>query len=349
MKEKTVRMIRIFWFIGVLTLLAGCAQKDQEAYSQEPQKERKVQIGMAFDTFVLERWLRDRDIFLSTAGEMGAEVNVQNANGDQETQISQIEYLIEKQVDVLVIIAIDTGSKQLRDSIEKAHRAGVKVISYDRLIQEADVDLYISFDSERVGALMAQAAVEGLEEGGKIAAIMGSPTDVNVSWMEMGIEAVLEESGHQLVYKTYAPGWRNEYGYEYAEECLDETGDIDVLICGNDALASEAFRALSERKAADHVKLIGQDADIDACQRIVEGQQYMTVYKDLQTLAKQAAQYAVALGSQKELNTRQTVWDGKYEVPAYCLDPVAVTADNLDREIIDSQFHFRDEVYLHIQ
>lgn len=331
----------------VSLLLTGCAGKETSVPESGAEGEKKVQIGMVWDTFVLERWLRDRDVFSSTAIEMGAEVNSQNANGDQEKQIDQIEYLIEKKVDVLVIIAIDTNSDELRSSIEKAHREGIKVIAYDRLIQEADVDLYISFDSEKVGELMAEAALEGLDENGRIAAIMGSPTDVNVEQVEAGITRVLEESGHQLVYKNYAPGWRGEYGYEYTEECLKEVGDIDVLICGNDSLASDAFRVLSERKMADHVKLIGQDADIDACQRIVDGQQYMTVYKDIQTLAKQAAQYAVALGSGREINTQKVISDGKCEVTAYLLNPVAVTAENLDEEIIESQFHFGDEVYLH--
>lgn len=328
-------------------LLTGCAGSEPPVPESDAESAGKIQIGMAWDTFVLERWLRDRAVFFSTAIEMGAEVNSQNANGDQEKQIDQIEYLIEKKVDVLVIIAIDTNSDELRDRIEKAHREGIKVIAYDRMIQEADVDLYISFDSEKVGELMAEAAVAGLDENGRIAAIMGSPTDVNVEQVEAGITRVLEESGHELVYKNYASGWRSEYGYEYTEECLKEVGDIDALICGNDSLASDAFRALSERKKANHVKLIGQDADIDACQRIVDGKQYMTVYKDIQALAKQAAQYAVALGSGREINTQKVVSDGKYEVTAYLLNPVAVMAENLDEEIIDSRFHFEEEVYLH--
>lgn len=337
------------WILLICCLLTGCSRTEAELEGTEAGEEKKVQIGFACDTFVLERWIRDRDIFTSTAAGLGAEVNVQNANGDQTRQVSQIAYLIEKGMDVIVIVAIDTGSEELARVIQDARKENISVIAYDRLIKNAGVDLYVSVDSEKVGELMARAAVEQIPPEGKIAAILGSPTDTNVELLEKGISEVLEEQGRSLIYKNYAQGWKAEYGYEYTEECLEQNGKVDAIICGNDGLASFAFQSLSERKLADSVVLIGQDADIDACQRIVEGQQYMTVYKNLQSLARQAAQFAVAMGKGEEVSTEETVWDGSFQVPACCLTPVAVTAENMEEEIIESQFHFRDEVYLHAE
>lgn len=333
--------------ICLMLLLSGCAGSDNLEKAGKIEEVQKIQIGLSWDSFVLERWQRDRDVFTSTATEMGAEINIQNANGDIEKQISQIEYLMEKKVDVIVVVAVESDSEGLRKAVNKAQNAGIKIVAYDRLIKNANVDLYISFDNEKVGELMAQYALDDLSSDCKIAAIMGAPKDNNVSQVEAGLMKVLEDNNQFLVYKDYAPEWKAEYGYECAEACLNQQGEIDVLICGNDTLASGAFRSLSERKLVNKVKLIGQDADISACQRIVEDQQYMTVYKDLQILAKQAAQYSVALAKDKSINTQNTMFDGLYKVPAYCLEPVAVTKDNLDEEIIDSQFHFRDEVYLH--
>lgn len=333
--------------ICLMLLLSGCARSDKPEKVSSNQEVQPIQIGLSWDTFVLERWQRDRDVFTSTATEMGAEINIQNANGDIEKQISQIEYLMEKQVDVIVVVAVESDSEGLQKAVNKAQKAGIKIVAYDRLIKNANVDLYISFDNEKVGELMAQYALDDLASDGKIAAILGAPKDNNVSQVETGLLRVLEENDQHLVYKNYVPEWKAEYGYEYTEDCLNQLEEIDVLICGNDTLASEAYRALAERKLVNKVKLIGQDADISACQRIVEDQQYMTVYKDLQTLAKQAAQYSVALAKDKAINTQNTIFDGLYEVPAYCLEPVAVTKDNLEEEIIDSQFHFRDQVYLH--
>lgn len=344
-----MKQVVIFGVMFLLLLLGGCQKQGEVPASTEREKEEAVQIGLSCDTFVLERWIRDRDVFVSTARAMGAEVNVQNANGDKEKQVSQIEYLMEKGMDVIVIVAIDTSDPGLLEAVQKAQREGIKVIAYDRLIQNAGVDLYLSVDSEKVGELMAEAVLEKIPGDGKIAAILGSPTDANVALLEDGITKVLNEHGQELVYLNYADGWKAEYGYEYTEECLEEQGRIDALICGNDGLASFAFQSLAEHRLADHVVLVGQDADIEACQRIVEGQQYMTVYKDLQTLAKQTAQCAVAMGRGEQIDARETVWDGSQNVPAFCLEPVAVTEENMEEEIIDSQFHFRDEVYLHAE
>lgn len=304
---------------------------------------------MSFDTFVLERWLRDRDVFVSTAAELGAEVNVQNANGDAKEQASQVEYLISKDIDVLVIIAVDGQNEDLKAAIKKAKGKGIKIIAYDRSIQNANVDLHVSFDNEKIGELMAQAVLSQIPEGGKIAALLGSPADNNVNLVEEGMNKILTEHNATLVYKNYADNWKAEYAYRQMTECLDTIGAVDAVICGNDGLAAMAFKALSEHRLANDVCVVGQDADIDACQRIVEGTQYMTVYKSIDQLAKQTAQCAVKLAKGEPLDeVTFTFNDGTYEVPFLKLEPVAVTKENIDREIIDSRFHLQSEVYLNV-
>ena len=128
---------RNFLYMGILIisfLLAGCGRKESKITVEEPREEDKIQIACCFDNFVVERWQRDRDVFVSTAQELGAEVNVQNGNGDAQEQIKQIEYFIDKKVDVLVVVPIDSYS--LTEVIKKAKNAGIKVISYDRLALE---------------------------------------------------------------------------------------------------------------------------------------------------------------------------------------------------------------------
>ena len=164
------------WFclllLVLLCLLQGCQGREQEDEPAEGKTagtesvSSAVSIGMSFDSFVIERWIRDRDVFVSTARELGAEVNVQNANGDVKEQISQIRYLIDKEVDVLVIIAADC--RALSDVMQEARDKGIRTISYDRLILDAPCDLYVTFDNEMVGRLMAQALEEAIPEGGKI-------------------------------------------------------------------------------------------------------------------------------------------------------------------------------------
>lgn len=347
---KPRKIITSILLIGFsLTLFNGCQPKEISKETEVPPKEEPVQIGMSFDTFVLERWLRDRDMFVSTATELGAEVNVQNANSDAEEQIAQIDYLIDKKVDVLVIIAIDGTSSKLKDAIARAKSKGIKIIAYDRIIQDADVDLYISFDNEEVGTLMAEAVISQIPENGKIAALLGSPSDYNVTMAENGIQNVLDEHHIELVYKNYSDNWKAEYAYEQMNECLDQIGKVDGVICGNDGLAAAAFKSLSEHRLIDDVILVGQDADIDACQRIVEGTQYMTVYKSIDQLARQAAEEAVKMVKKENLDLTETFNDGSNQVPYLRLTPIAVTAENIDDEIISSRFHLANEVYLNVE
>ena len=140
-----------------LLLLTGCQSGEVNNNESVDATEKKIHIGMSFDSFVIERWQKDRDIFVSLAKDMGAEVNVQNANGDINEQIKQIEYFIEKGMDAIVIVCIDSDS--LSEVVKKAKDAGIKVVAYDRLIHNSDVDLYVSFDNYEVGKLMGEALV----------------------------------------------------------------------------------------------------------------------------------------------------------------------------------------------
>lgn len=332
----------------VSLLVSGCGKKSASNQDVEDLQEEKIQIGLSWDTFVLERWIKDRDVFVSTATELGAEVNVQNANGDFEKQLSQIKYLMDKKMDVIVVVAVDTDNTRLNKLINKAQDKGIKIISYDRLICNAGTDLYLSFDNKQVGRLMAQAVIDNIPEGGKIAAIFGPLTDHNILEMESGVQEVLKENNQRLIYRNYAKNWQAEYAEDYVNECINMYGEIDGLICGNDGLVAGAYRELSKRRLAGKVCLVGQDADIDACQRIVEGNQYMTVYKSIMDLAKQAAIYAVSLAKGEDLQTSEVMDDGTYLVPYYKFEPVAVTKENMDEVIVDSQFHFENEVYLYV-
>ena len=166
--------------------------------------------------------------------------------------------------------------------------------------------------------------------------------------VEKGIKKVLADTNIELIYENYADNWKAEYAYDQMNECIDTVGKVDAVICGNDGLAAMAFKSLSEHRMADDVCLVGQDADIDACQRIVEGNQYMTVYKSIDQLAKQSAQYAVMLAEGTDLDMTETFNDGTYDVPYLKLEPVAVTKENMDAEIISSRFHLKNEVYLNV-
>lgn len=358
-REKRKFVTGILWIVfclGIL-LLTGCGtsgktEADQkEADSGEKvqtEKNDKVQIGLTVDSFVIERWIRDRDAFVATARELGAEVNVQDAGADSKEQISQIEYFISKQMDVIVVIARDCGV--LSEVIQKAHNAGIKVISYDRLIHNADADLYISFDNGKVGEIMAQSLIDAIPQGGDIFMIQGSAADNNVTMVRKGFDKVLKNSNLKVVYEANCDAWTAELAVGYVEEALEKYPHVQGIMCGNDDIASQVVQVLAENQLAGKVVVAGQDCDLAACQRIVEGTQYMTAFKSIEDLAREAAQYAVEMGKGTEVSSMpgvtDTINDGTYNVPAVILTPIAVTRDNIDEVIIDGGFHRRDEVYL---
>lgn len=423
-KVKTKRISKaVKWAAFSLLLLSliftasGCSRERSGVPEEQPAQTDRLRIGMSFDSFVIERWIRDRDFFTLTAKNLGAEVNVQTANGEVEEQISQIRYFIKKKMDVIVVIAVD--GEALAGVVEEAKEQGIRVIAFDRPLVNVQTDLYISFDNERVGTLMAEALMEALPDGGNIFMINGSPTDNNVSQVRKGFYEAIEGSGLQIVYTAYCENWLSELAFDAVEEGLATTPrNLAGVMCGNDDLAGQAFRALAENRLAGKVVLVGQDADLAACQRIVEGTQTMTVYKPVETLAKTAAEFAAALGYDKMEEEGRiahedipkiaikrleeyeklpylsaegmqsgdgkeryfTVSDGAmssaqwraehqgdsslyysvqkdgdmvrqaepfaYQTPYYSIEPVAVTAENIDEVIIGSDFHTEEDVYL---
>ena len=331
----------------LLLTAAGCG-KVESGKEGEAGKEKKIQIGMSFDSFVIERWQRDRDVFVSVAKELGAEVNVQNANGVVEEQKKQIDYFIQKGMDVIVIIAIDPAS--LRDSVKKAKDAGIKVLSYDRLIDDADVDLYISFDNEMVGEMMARALLDEGIAGGNVVMIGGSPTDNNVPLVEGAFKRVISKHRVGILDSVHADNWRAEEAAAYIYANPLKIAQADAIMCGNDDLATQAVRALAETRQAGDIFVVGQDADLAACQRIVEGTQVMTVYKPVERLATRAAEEAVALAKNEKIAGEDVtlIDSGAYQIPYIGLEPISVNRDNIDEVIIGSGFHLKEDVYLNV-
>jgi D-xylose transport system substrate-binding protein len=332
---------------AVLAMSAtGCGQKQSsvETGTENTAADNKVQIGITFDSFLIERWERDRDIFVSSAKDLGAEVNVQNANGDVEDQKKQIDYFIKKKMDVIVVIPVDSSS--LTDEVRKAKNAGIKVIAYDRMLNNSDADLYISFDNETVGKFMADAIIKAMPDGGSIIKINGPSKDNNVSLVNHGFDKEIIHHNIKVLSTYYASEWDGEEAFNYMSAHSKEAAAADAVMCGNDSLAGQVVRYLSEQRLAGKVTVVGQDADLDACQRIVEGTQTMTVYKPIEKLAKKAAECAVALAGGNDIPGETVISDGKYSVPYVCIEPVAVDKDNIDNVIIDSGFHLREDVYL---
>jgi D-xylose transport system substrate-binding protein len=334
----------------LLALLAAvaCSRPAAEKAGATPAGDRKIRIGFSMDTLKEERWHRDRDLLVKRAGELGAEVLVQAANGNDALQNSQAENMLTQGVDVL-LVAPHNG-KSAAVIVEAAHKAGVPVIAYDRLINDADVDLYLSFDNERVGQMQAEYLVQRRPKGSYVV-IGGAPTDNNAHLYHKGqmnvLEPLVKRGEIRIVADQWARDWLAVEALKIMENALTRTANqVDAVVAANDGVAGGAIQALSEQNLAGKTLVSGQDAELSACQRIAAGTQSMTVYKPIQRLAYKAAEVAVKLArKQPHGETTRGVPNGKLNVPSILLEPIAVDKDNLVSTVIADGYQKLEDVY----
>ncbi|WP_253945004.1 D-xylose ABC transporter substrate-binding protein [Paenibacillus sp. NEAU-GSW1] len=339
-------MLVIFAIILVISACSGNGGNNSGG-KKESGKDGKIKIGFSLDTLQEERWQRDRDLFKAAAEKLGAEVEVLAANSDDAKQIAQAESLISQGVDVLVVVP--HNAEATAAIVEKAHEAGIKVLAYDRLIKNSDVDLYVSFDNERVGEMQAEAIVAKAPKG-KFVYIGGSEADNNAHLFKKGAMNILQkyiDSGDiQIVYDQWSKDWNPAAALTNMENALTANNNqIDAVIAANDGTAGGAIQALTAQGLAGKIPVSGQDAELAAAQRIIEGTQTMTVYKPIKALAEKAAELAIKLAKGEDVGADKTVNNGKIDVPSVLLDPISVNKDNIDATVIADGFHSKDDVY----
>ena len=307
-----------------------------------------IKIGFSMDTLKEERWQRDKDLVEKRAKELGIEVVVQVANGDDNLQIKQAENLLTQGVDVL-IVAPHNG-EIAASIVEAAHRQGVPVISYDRLIQNSDVDLYISHQVVKMGEMQAKYLLDHVnKKPANFVIVGGSPTDHNAILLHEGqmniLKPAVDRGDVKIVADQYAKEWQASAALNIVENALTRVNNqVDGVVASNDGTARGAVQALEGQGLAGKVLVSGQDADLASLKLIVEGKQTMTVYKSIQPLANGAVEAAVKLARGEKLDTTETI-DNKYKkVPAILLEPVAVDRNNILDTVVKDGYHKLEDI-----
>jgi D-xylose transport system substrate-binding protein len=333
--------------IGVLSgLLSGCGTSQEG--TRKPPEEARPKIGLLMDTLKEgERWTRDRDLFLERAKELRAEVLVESADGDAAKQQQLAESLLERGVQALVVVP--HNAEAAGAIVAAAKKRSVGVISYDRLILKADIDLYLSYDNRMVGQQQAQFLRNRAPKGNYIL-IGGAPTDHNAKLIREGQMTALEDAVKRgdirIVASPFTPDWRAEEAEKLTEAALKKAGgQVAAIVASNDTTAGGAIKALEQRGLAGKVLVSGQDANLDAVRRIVAGTQTTTVYKPIMPLARGAAQAAVQMARGEKVEGTSTVNNGKKEVQSFLLNPIPVHKGTIDQIIIADKFHTREQVY----
>ncbi|MDG0027758.1 D-xylose ABC transporter substrate-binding protein [Trinickia sp. Y13] len=322
--------------LGSLVAGAVLASLTLAAPLAHASKEHPV-IGFCIDDLRVERWSRDRDYFVAAAKKLGATVSVQSADASEERQISQIENLISRGVDVIVIVPFN--SKTLGNVVAEAKKAGIKVVSYDRLILDADVDAYISFDNEKVGELQAKGVYDAKPKGNYFL-LGGAPTDNNAKMLREGqlkvLKPAIDRGDIKVVGEQWVPEWSAATALRIVEDALTANSNkIDAIVASNDGTAGGAIQALAAQKLAGKVPISGQDADLAAVKRVIAGTQTMTVYKPIKLIATKAAQLSVDLakGVKPQFNAQYD--NGKKKVDTILLQPTVLTKKNVDVVVKD--------------
>jgi D-xylose transport system substrate-binding protein len=304
------------------------------------QETNKLKIGFSIEDTKGERWQTDLNSFQARAKELGAQVISRDADGDDERQFQQVKDMIKAGIKVLVLLP-HTNTQASR-MVDAAKAANVKVISYDRLVLNSDVDLYVSFDRLDIGRMQAEYLVEHAPKGNYVL-IAGSPNDEGAKTLHDAQMTVLrpyiDRGDIKVVADAYTKDWLPSEAYLFMLKAIDSAqGQIAAVLASNDGLAGGAIQALREHNLASKALVSGQDADLAAVICIAQGTQTMTVYKPVTNEAVRAAEEAVRLAKGEKPHADGTVNNGTAKVPTIMLKPVLVTRDNIRTTVVQDGF-----------
>lgn len=350
---------------SVVVVQLGCRSRQPQAPpgAGATQPAPAVKAALLMETYDVDRWARDQEYFEQRAAALGAEVWVQVADGDQDRQNKQADTMLTRGANVLVVVPKNLATAAR--IITSAHAKNVPVVAYDRLIRDCDLDIYVTFDNEQVGYLQAQGVLRKVPEGNFIL-MGGAATDNNAKLLRAGqLRAIAEHAkatGRKIsvLDDRYLTNWDREEARQRIANLLtkfeQQGAAVHAIVASNDSTAGGAVAALKAENLAGQVAVSGQDAELTACQRVVEGTQTVTVYKPVRLLAAAAAEIAVRLagGERPEDVIRHMGYrvhhldNGKRKVPSVFLPPVFVTAENMAETVVKDQWHPLEKIYANV-
>lgn len=322
----------------VLIALASCLVQAQ----QKPE----LKIGFSIENTKGERWQTDLDEFQSRARQLGAQTITRSADGDDDLQFKQVKELLDSGIDALVLLPHD--SAKAVQIVEAAHAKHVPVISYDRLVPNPHVDLYVGFDLFAVGVQQAKCLTEHAPKGNYIL-LGGSPLDPNSKVVRAGQMSVLQpfidRGDIKILADIWIPDWSPTEAYMLVAKALGNLKTpLTAILASNDGTAGGAIQALADKNLSGQVLVTGQDADLIAIARLYDDTQLMTVYKPIVAEARTAAEVAVTLARHENVETTTTVPNGAETTKAILLTPISVTRLNAKDTVLKDGFQKLESV-----
>ena len=334
-----MRMASLLATTTALTLGAGAALA--EAHGDG------LTVGVSWSNFQEERWKTDEAAIVAALEAAGAEYISADAQSSSSKQLSDVESLISQGADALIILAQD--SQAIGPAVQAAADAGIPVVGYDRLIDDERA-FYLTFDNVEVGRMQARAVLEAMPEGNYVM-IKGSPTDPNADFLRGGQQEVLQEAidsgAITIVGEAYTDQWLPANAQRNMEQILTQNdNNVDAVVASNDGTAGGAVAALAAQ-GMDGIPVSGQDADFAALNRIAQGTQTVSVWKDSRELGRMAGEIAVSMAGGTEMSAIEGAeeWTSPAGTTLWAefLAPVPVTQDNLD-VVVDAGWISQEEL-----
>jgi D-xylose transport system substrate-binding protein len=357
--ERAARLLRSRSLAATLSVL--CVVVTAACGSSSDLPTNRPRIAFLMPDIEATRYDRfDVPLFLDKVRALcpACEVISRNAVSLHKTQVFQAEEALDAGAKVVVLDPVD--GKAAAEIVRKAKAKKAAVISYDRLVENADIDYYISADNENIGRLQATALVQRLRRAGitsgRIVMINGSQTDNNALQYNKGARSVFDSTGFQTVPKPdfFTPGWQPARARDFMAQQISDLrlakeseptalGFVGVY-AANDGVAAAAIDAMNAAGIRPLPPVTGQDAELPAIRRIVSGEQYMTIQKDYRTEAERAADIAVALLNGKRPQVTARTSEGGRQIPSVFVGAVTLTRENLESAVIDNDIYSFGEI-----
>lgn len=337
-----LQKIGLFVAFFSLAVLPSCTKQSSQTQTN---LEKPVRIGFVLATVNEERYAKDRGYFTDFAKAQGAEVEFVSCDNKVDLQTAKVETLLSKKIDVLVLQPVN--GEAASSIVNLAKKDGVPVIAYDRIIKNADIDLYVTQDSFQVGVLQAEAALEATKGKGNFVILMGEAGHSVADEITRGNLSVLEKHPEvKVVVKQNHAGWSTALALATVENALTRyKNKIHAVLANNDGMALGAIQAIEEQKLGGKIFVAGADADLAAVKDILRGRQSMTVLKGIKPLAEAAVTAAIAIAKKQPVASDTTKNNGLKEVAVVNTPVFKVVKDNVQSQVVDSGFHTSETVF----
>lgn len=308
-----------------------------------------MSIGFLYPSDLTVRFNKESAFFKDYCQKQGVEVIVKTASNDESLQIELANEMIEQEVDALVLIAANVNTAAV--IVRNAHAEDIPVLAYNRMIKNSDVDFFVASNNDQIGKIMVDALLKE-KPSGNFVILGGDKFDKNGEELQAAVKKYLkpkiDQKQVEIVYETFVEKWDASTAAFEMDKVISLYGsDIDAVIAGYDGMSASVIDVLRANGLLGKVAVTGQDAELAGCKNVIAGNQCVTVFHPLKTIAEKGAEIAIEMAQGKNLDrfVNSSDFNGLSEIPTHRVNSIAVTKDNIDQVLIGSGFYTHKELY----